>query len=62
MRSEKTDALRNAIAEAVAAAFPQLADVVVELELPRDARFGDVSCNVAMKEARRLRTSPRKIA
>jgi arginyl-tRNA synthetase len=50
------------LAEAVAAALPEAADVEPALERPRDAAHGDFATNVAMVAAKRARRNPREIA
>jgi len=55
--------MRKKIIDAVQSACKELyeLDVVVELERP-DERFGDYSCNVAMKLAKLLNKNPRDVA
>jgi arginyl-tRNA synthetase len=47
---------------AVRNAFPQAADVVVELERPKNAEHGDFATNVALQLAKRVGAKPREVA
>jgi len=54
--------LTELFAQARAAVAPELADVAIVIERPKQAAHGDYACNLAMQLARPLRKSPRDIA
>lgn len=60
MLDQQKDAIQNLIVRALAAL--DVADVVPQLEKPKDPTHGDVACTVAMQLARRLKQNPRAIA
>ncbi len=60
MLDQQKDAIQNLIVRALAAL--DVADVVPQLEKPKDPTHGDVACTVAMQLARRLKKNPRAIA
>ena len=57
---------KHAIIELLTAALkataPEVADITITLERPKQAQHGDFSCNVAMQLAKALRAKPRDIA
>ncbi|HAB82534.1 MAG TPA: hypothetical protein DCE69_04650, partial [Sutterella wadsworthensis] len=53
MLDQQKDAIQNLIVRALSAL--DVADVVPQLEKPKDPTHGDVACTVAMQLARRLK-------
>jgi arginyl-tRNA synthetase len=54
--------LAGLIQDAVRKAFPDAADVVVELDRPKNAEHGDFATNVALQLAKRVGRKPREAA
>jgi arginyl-tRNA synthetase len=50
------------VQDAVRAAFPEAADLVPELERPKNAEHGDFATNVALQLAKRVGRKPRDVA
>lgn len=62
MRHEKMERLRVLVAAAAERAFPSLAGLVPEFELPRDPEHGDLASNFAMRVTRQAGSPPREVA
>ena len=60
MLDQQKDAIQNLIVRALAAL--DVADVVPQLEKPKDPTHGDVACTVALQSAKILHKAPRQIA
>src|SRR5438309_1050114 len=54
--------LASLVQDAVRKAFPEAADVAVELERPKNPAHGDFATNVALQLARRVGRKPRETA
>jgi len=50
------------IRTAIASALPDLAEITIDLDRPKQAAHGDYACNVAMQAAKALRKNPREVA
>ncbi|MCD6505361.1 arginine--tRNA ligase [Candidatus Poribacteria bacterium] len=63
VRERIARAIEQAIDKAISqGVIPEVQIPKVKLERPRDERFGDLACTVALELASRIKTQPRKVA
>ncbi|HID56692.1 TPA: arginine--tRNA ligase, partial [Candidatus Poribacteria bacterium] len=62
MTEKIKERIARTIERAIDKAMPEVQIPKVRLERPRDERFGDLACAVALELASRIKTQPRKVA